>query len=87
MKKVMHRCPGAEQTMTLTGFDLSSMERAVSTLCGDIDEYLAGLSCFETPSAQSMKCIDDMGQAVTSMSAKEMAKGLSLKSFFNTFCE
>ena len=32
----MHKCPGAEQTLSLTGFDLHGMERAVGKLCHDI---------------------------------------------------
>ncbi|KAK3104452.1 hypothetical protein FSP39_002380 [Pinctada imbricata] len=87
MKKVMHQCPGAEQTMTLTGFDLTSMERAVGVLCNDIPEYLAGLDCFAEPSAAARRCIDNMGRDITSMSARQMAKGLSLDGFFQDFCK
>jgi hypothetical protein len=36
MSKVIHQCPGAEQTMSMTGFDLAAMERAVGMLCDDI---------------------------------------------------
>lgn len=36
MTKVIHQCPGAEQTMSMTGFDLAAMERAVGMLCDDI---------------------------------------------------
>ncbi|XP_033763903.1 uncharacterized protein LOC117345069 [Pecten maximus] len=87
MKKVMHRCPGAEQTMTLTGFDLASMERAVNVLCNDIDEYLIGLKCFAKPSPKSVQCMADMGNSITSLSQREMSRGLSLNNFFNTFCD
>ncbi|OWF40319.1 uncharacterized protein LOC110463981 [Mizuhopecten yessoensis] len=87
MKKVMHRCPGAEQTMALTGFDLASMERAVNVLCSDIDEYLIGLKCFAKPTPKSVECMTDMGDSITSLSQREMARGLSLNNFFNTFCD
>ncbi|XP_060074129.1 uncharacterized protein LOC132553865 [Ylistrum balloti] len=87
MKKVMHRCPGAEQTMTLTGFDIASMERAVNVLCNDIDEYLIGLDCFAKPTSDSVKCMSDMGNAITSLSQREMSRGLSINNFFNTFCD
>ena len=36
MQEIMHKCPGAEQTLSLTGFDLHGMERAVGKLCHDI---------------------------------------------------
>lgn len=36
MTKVIHQCPGAEQTMSMTGFDLAAMERSVGMLCADI---------------------------------------------------
>lgn len=36
MQEVIHKCPGAEQTLSLTGFDLHGMERAVGILCHDI---------------------------------------------------
>jgi hypothetical protein len=36
MQEVIHQCPGAEQTLSLTGFDLHGMERAVGLLCHDI---------------------------------------------------
>ncbi|XP_069115668.1 uncharacterized protein [Argopecten irradians] len=87
MKKVMHQCPGAEQTMALTGFDIASMERAVNVLCNDIDEYLIGLKCFAKPTPQSVKCMEDMGNSITSLSQREMSRGLSLNNFFSTFCE
>eukprot|EP00105_Crassostrea_gigas_P024248 XP_011444436.1 PREDICTED: uncharacterized protein LOC105340196 isoform X1 [Crassostrea gigas] len=87
MKKVMHQCPGAEQTMAMTGFDLVSMERAVSILCDDIPEYLAGIDCFAKPSDKARVCIANMGRDITQMSANQMAKGISLDGFLNEFCK
>ncbi|XP_048770713.2 uncharacterized protein LOC125676854 [Ostrea edulis] len=87
MKKVMHQCPGAEQTMSMTGFDLVSMERAVGILCDDIPEYLAGINCFEQPSNEAQVCIANMGRAITQMSANQMAKGISIDGFLNEFCK
>ncbi|XP_062594242.1 uncharacterized protein LOC134255747 [Saccostrea cucullata] len=87
MKKVMHQCPGAEQTMSMTGFDLVSMERAVGILCDDIPEYLAGINCFEKPSDKARVCIANMGRDITQMSAKQMAKGITLDGFLNDFCK
>ena len=40
MQEIMHKCPGAEQTLSLTGFDLHGMERAVGKLCHDIPRKL-----------------------------------------------
>lgn len=87
MKKVMHQCPGAEQTMSMTGFDLVSMERAVGILCEDIPEYLAGIDCFAQPSDTARVCIANMGRDITQMSANQMAKGISLDGFLNEFCK
>ena len=42
MQEIMHKCPGAEQTLSLTGFDLHGMERAVGKLCHDIPRKLLG---------------------------------------------
>ena len=36
MNEVIHKCPGAEQTLSLTGFDLHGMERAVGILCHNV---------------------------------------------------
>ena len=63
------------------------MERAVGVLCDDIPEYLAGLQCFAQPSQAAKTCIDNMGREITTMSAKQMAKGLSMDGFFNDFCK
>lgn len=83
----MHQCPGAEQTMSMTGFDLVSMERAVGILCEDIPEYLAGIDCFAQPSDTARVCIANMGRDITQMSANQMAKGISLDGFLNEFCK
>lgn len=87
MKRVMHQCPGAEETMTLTGFDLTAMERAVSILCADIPDYLAGIECFEVPSKEAKSCMAAMGRSITTLSAKQMTNGLSMDTFFTDFCK
>ncbi|KAJ8320138.1 hypothetical protein KUTeg_002606 [Tegillarca granosa] len=87
MKRVMHQCPGAEETMTLTGFDLTAMERAVAILCADIPDYLTGIECFEVPSKEAKSCMAAMGRSITTLSAKQMTNGLSMDSFFKDFCE
>ncbi|KAL5015195.1 hypothetical protein ScPMuIL_009465 [Solemya velum] len=86
MRKVMHQCPGAEETLTLTGFDLTAMERALGILCADIPEYLEGLSCFEKPTQASRQCMDQMTQGITNLSTKQITQKLSMTSFFDDFC-
>lgn len=86
MQEVIHQCPGAEQTLSLTGFDLHAMERAVGLLCHDIPNYLAGLQCFEKPTENAKKCMEDMTMAITDMSTKQITQKLNMDSFFDDFC-
>lgn len=87
MQEVMHKCPGAEQTLSLTGFDLHGMERAVGKLCHDIPRYLDGLICFESPTDMAKECMDNMTMAITELSTKQITQKLSMDSFFEDFCK
>ncbi|XP_060578871.1 uncharacterized protein LOC132735862 isoform X2 [Ruditapes philippinarum] len=86
MQGVIHQCPGAEQTLSLTGFDLHGMERAVGLLCHDIPDYLAGLECFENPTDNAKQCMEDMTMAITDMSTKQITQKLDMDGFFQDFC-
>lgn len=86
MQEVIHKCPGAEQTLSLTGFDLHGMERAVGILCHNVPDYLAGLNCFENPTDTAKKCMEDMTTAITDLSTKQLTQKLSMDTFFDDFC-
>lgn len=86
MQGVIHKCPGAEQTLSLTGFDLHGMERAVGILCHDIPDYLAGLNCFEKPTEAARTCMEEMTMAITDLSTKQITQKLNMDTFFSDFC-
>ncbi|KAL4220843.1 hypothetical protein ACF0H5_019110 [Mactra antiquata] len=86
MQEVIHKCPGAEQTLSLTGFDLHGMERAVGILCHDIPNYLAGLDCFEKPTDSARTCMEEMTLAITDLSTKQITQKLNMDTFFADFC-
>ncbi|KAL3861972.1 hypothetical protein ACJMK2_007978 [Sinanodonta woodiana] len=86
MQNVLHRCPGAEQTMAMTGFDIHAMERAVGILCNDIDEYLQGLNCFGSPTEQAMVCMNKMTSDITTLSTQQLTQKLDMNAFLSDFC-
>ncbi|KAL4220842.1 hypothetical protein ACF0H5_019109 [Mactra antiquata] len=86
MQEVVNNCKGAEQTLSLTGFDLHAMERAVGLLCRDVPDYLAGLRCFKQPSEAARVCMEKMAMTVTDLSTKQISQGLKMDKFFEGFC-
>ncbi|KAH3822673.1 hypothetical protein DPMN_124463 [Dreissena polymorpha] len=82
MNEVVQTCPGAEQTLSLTGFDLHGMERAVGILCHNIPDYLAGLDCFAKPTDAAKQCMEDMTMAITDLSTKQITQALNMDTFF-----
>ncbi|KAL3861977.1 hypothetical protein ACJMK2_007983 [Sinanodonta woodiana] len=86
MQDILHKCPGADQTMAMTGFDIHAMERAVGILCNDIDEYLEGLNCFGTPTDQAMVCMNKMTSDITTLSTQQLTQKLDMDAFLSDFC-
>ncbi|KAK3599546.1 hypothetical protein CHS0354_035779 [Potamilus streckersoni] len=87
MDDVLKQCPGAEQTMSLTGFDIHAMERAVGILCYNIDGYLEGLKCFTTPTEEAKQCINKMASDMTSISTQQLTQKLDMNQFMAEFCK
>ncbi|KAK3592447.1 hypothetical protein CHS0354_001566 [Potamilus streckersoni] len=86
MQDFLHKCPGAEQTMSMTGFDIHAMERAVGILCNDIDAYLQGIKCFGKPTEQALVCMNKMASDITTLSTQQLTQKLDMDTFLSDFC-
>ncbi|KAL3861978.1 hypothetical protein ACJMK2_007984 [Sinanodonta woodiana] len=86
MDNFLKQCAGAEQTMSLTGFDIHAMERAVGILCNNIDGYLQGLKCFTTPTEEAKLCVNTMAKDITSLSTQQLTQKFDMNQFMVEFC-
>ncbi|KAL4220840.1 hypothetical protein ACF0H5_019108 [Mactra antiquata] len=84
--RVLKECPGARRLQELSGNDQKSMQSGTNVLCKDVDVYVKGLVCFQSPTKKVEDCAASLIQQMTEVTMKQIRDNLDKDAFFREYC-
>ncbi|KAL8587357.1 hypothetical protein ACOMHN_045604 [Nucella lapillus] len=86
MKPIHNSCPESLPILSSVDFHLPSYEKGINILCKHPKVYLKGLECFEEPTNDVEKCVQDSQQSFLQTNVEAQTKNWTQLQFVEATC-
>ncbi|XP_060578882.1 uncharacterized protein LOC132735878 [Ruditapes philippinarum] len=85
--RVIDRCDGAKTLQLLGGNDQRSMQAGMDVLCKDVDVYVSGLVCFQSPTPKVESCANKLIGEMTELTMRQIKENMNADTFSREYCK
>ncbi|KAI8795917.1 uncharacterized protein LOC106059554 [Biomphalaria glabrata] len=87
MKEKSDACPEGPRILAVLGLNYTVFSKMTEMLCGNVQSYLSGLSCFAETTNDVQVCQQKQAQSMTQLNVQATQGNWTEDRFFSSYCE